>query len=174
MKSILTASSVSLFQSAVSMVHQEPVPLCQKFGIFLTHGHWRGFIWQYRSSWISCCEDLKSCEVFLILRLLKLSKLWHRVANFLLTMFCHTHPIWYTVLLPLTELCVLDLINVLQVRNKTCWVVEYITTNSMFIFLKISGILNLTLSYPMLDFVWHYDFPVPDAFPHVVWTLAKR
>jgi hypothetical protein len=26
----------------------------------------------------------------------------------------------------------------------------------------------------MLDFVRHYDFPVPDAFLHVVWTLANR
>jgi hypothetical protein len=31
----------------------------------------------------------------------------------------------------------------------------------------------LTLSYPMLDIVRH-DFPVPDAFPHVVQTLANR
>jgi hypothetical protein len=33
---------------------------------------------------------------------------------------------------------------------------------------------HLTLSNPMSDLVRHYDFPVPDAFPHVVQTLAKR
>jgi hypothetical protein len=32
----------------------------------------------------------------------------------------------------------------------------------------------LTLSDPMSDRFWHYDFPVPDAFPHVVRTLANR
>jgi hypothetical protein len=32
----------------------------------------------------------------------------------------------------------------------------------------------LTLSNPMSDLVRHYDFPVPDAFPHVVRTLANR
>jgi hypothetical protein len=32
----------------------------------------------------------------------------------------------------------------------------------------------LTLSDPMSDLVRHYDFPVPDAFPHVVWTSANR
>jgi hypothetical protein len=31
----------------------------------------------------------------------------------------------------------------------------------------------LTLSDPMLDLVQHYDFPVPDTFPHVVQTLAN-
>jgi hypothetical protein len=35
-------------------------------------------------------------------------------------------------------------------------------------------ILVLTLSDPMSDFVRHYDFPVPDTFPHVEWTLANR
>jgi hypothetical protein len=35
-------------------------------------------------------------------------------------------------------------------------------------------LLSLTLSIPMSDLVRHYDFPVPDAFPHVVWTLANR
>jgi hypothetical protein len=32
----------------------------------------------------------------------------------------------------------------------------------------------LTLSNPMSDLIQHYDFPVPNAFPHVVWTLANR
>jgi hypothetical protein len=32
----------------------------------------------------------------------------------------------------------------------------------------------LTVSNPMLDPVRHYNFPVPDAFPHVVRTLANR
>jgi hypothetical protein len=32
----------------------------------------------------------------------------------------------------------------------------------------------LTLSDPMLDLVRHYDFPVPEAFPHLVRTLANR
>jgi hypothetical protein len=32
----------------------------------------------------------------------------------------------------------------------------------------------LTLSDPMLDLVRHYDLSVPDAFPHVVRTLANR
>jgi hypothetical protein len=32
----------------------------------------------------------------------------------------------------------------------------------------------LTLSDPMSDKVRHYDFPVPNAFPHVVQTLANR
>jgi hypothetical protein len=32
----------------------------------------------------------------------------------------------------------------------------------------------LTLSDPMSDLVRHYDFPVPEAFPHVVQTLANR
>jgi hypothetical protein len=32
----------------------------------------------------------------------------------------------------------------------------------------------LTLSNPMSDLVRHYDFPVPDAFPRVVRTLANR
>jgi hypothetical protein len=32
----------------------------------------------------------------------------------------------------------------------------------------------LTLSDPMSDIVRHYDFPVPDVFPHVVRTLANR
>jgi hypothetical protein len=32
----------------------------------------------------------------------------------------------------------------------------------------------LTLSGPMLDLVRHFDFPVPDAFPHVVQALANR
>jgi hypothetical protein len=32
---------------------------------------------------------------------------------------------------------------------------------------------GLTLSDPMSDPVRHYDFPVPDAFPHVVQTLAN-
>jgi hypothetical protein len=31
----------------------------------------------------------------------------------------------------------------------------------------------LTLSDPMSDLVRHYDFPVPDAFPHVVRTLTN-
>jgi hypothetical protein len=31
-----------------------------------------------------------------------------------------------------------------------------------------------TLSNPMLDLIRHYDFPVPNAFPHVVRTLANR
>jgi hypothetical protein len=31
---------------------------------------------------------------------------------------------------------------------------------------------SLTLSDPKSDFVQYYDFPVPDAFPHVVRTLA--
>jgi hypothetical protein len=33
---------------------------------------------------------------------------------------------------------------------------------------------NLTLSDPMSNLVQHYDFPVPDSFPHVVRTLANR
>jgi hypothetical protein len=32
----------------------------------------------------------------------------------------------------------------------------------------------LTLSDPMSDLVQHYDFPGPDAFPHVVRTLVNR
>jgi hypothetical protein len=32
----------------------------------------------------------------------------------------------------------------------------------------------LTLSDPMPDLILHYDFPVLDAFPHVVRTLANR
>jgi hypothetical protein len=35
-------------------------------------------------------------------------------------------------------------------------------------------IQHLTLSDPMSDLVQHYDFPVPDAFPHVVLTLANK
>jgi hypothetical protein len=31
----------------------------------------------------------------------------------------------------------------------------------------------LTLSDPTSDLIRH-DFPVPEAFPHVVWTLANR
>jgi hypothetical protein len=34
--------------------------------------------------------------------------------------------------------------------------------------------IALTLSDPMSDLFQHYDFPVPDAFPHVVRTLANR
>jgi hypothetical protein len=37
-----------------------------------------------------------------------------------------------------------------------------------------SETLTLTLSDRMSDLVQHYDFPVPDAFPHVVHTLANR
>jgi hypothetical protein len=33
---------------------------------------------------------------------------------------------------------------------------------------------GLTLSVPMSDLVRHFDFPVSDAFPHVVRTLANR
>jgi hypothetical protein len=36
------------------------------------------------------------------------------------------------------------------------------------------GSVNLTPSDPMSDFIRHYDFPVPDTFPHVVRTLANR
>jgi hypothetical protein len=32
---------------------------------------------------------------------------------------------------------------------------------------------TLTLSDPMSDLVRHYDFPVPDTFPHLVRTLAN-
>jgi hypothetical protein len=32
----------------------------------------------------------------------------------------------------------------------------------------------LTLSDPTSDLVRHYDFPVPDAFTHVLRTLANR
>jgi hypothetical protein len=35
-------------------------------------------------------------------------------------------------------------------------------------------IAGLTLSDPMSDLVRHFDFPVPDAFPNVVWTSANR
>jgi hypothetical protein len=41
-------------------------------------------------------------------------------------------------------------------------------------FLTTGNTLRLTLSDPMSDLVQHYDFPVPNAFPHVVRTLAKR
>jgi hypothetical protein len=34
--------------------------------------------------------------------------------------------------------------------------------------------VSLTISDPMSDLVQHYDFPVPDAFPHLVRTLANR
>jgi hypothetical protein len=37
-----------------------------------------------------------------------------------------------------------------------------------------NGFGMLTLSDPMSDLVQHYDFPVPDTFPHVVRTLANR
>jgi hypothetical protein len=40
--------------------------------------------------------------------------------------------------------------------------------------LDLDGKILLTLSDPMSDLVRHYDFPVPDAFPHVVRTLANR
>jgi hypothetical protein len=33
---------------------------------------------------------------------------------------------------------------------------------------------NLTHSDPMSDLIRNYDFPVPDAFPHVVRTLTNR
>jgi hypothetical protein len=34
--------------------------------------------------------------------------------------------------------------------------------------------LKSVLLRKMLDEFRHYDFPVPNTFPHVVWTLAKR
>jgi hypothetical protein len=44
----------------------------------------------------------------------------------------------------------------------------------MFLLVSMFVMHMLTLSDPMLDLVRHYDFPVPDAFPHVVRTLANR
>jgi hypothetical protein len=40
--------------------------------------------------------------------------------------------------------------------------------------MKFGHYVYLTLSNPMSDLVLHYDFPVPDAFPHVVRILANR
>jgi hypothetical protein len=40
--------------------------------------------------------------------------------------------------------------------------------------LCLAIILCITLSDPVSDLIRHYDFPVPDAFPHVVQTLANR
>jgi len=42
---------------------------------------------------------------------------------------------------------VLKFIRVLHVGYKNCCVIEYITAKSMFIFLKISGILNLNIPF---------------------------
>jgi hypothetical protein len=42
------------------------------------------------------------------------------------------------------------------------------------IFLVVVSLWPLNLSDPMSDLVRYYDFPVPDAFPHVVRTLANR
>jgi hypothetical protein len=53
---------------------------------------------------------------------------------------------------------------------------EVVTVFSGFILTPIMNfqLTVLTLSDPMSDFFRYYDFPVPEAFPHVVRTLADR